>query len=584
MPEQSPIDLILNHIPTGSALGAWLSINHDRFESLAEEVEAELDRQEKAADLVVAHDPSEGTTIRTKNRAWNDAIKGLFYPRFVWSGSRTAWYVQHSADKATPPYNLNRIADELRKAGATVVVRRVGGPARSFAEQVEAQKQRAEERAERYAGYAASAAGKAAHAAQKAHDISRRFEFGQPILVGHHSEAKARRDQERMHDAMRKSIQESDKAGHWQSRASASEQFSERLERPDVVIRRIERLEEEQRRMARSGRNTEEQDEQIAYWKAWLEKHGKRPYGPGDFKPGDQLGKWGMGGVVLKVGDKSVTIALRRTDLMSSPPRTDTVLYSSMGSTTKPRQPAWEPEAKGKHHRSALIETIYKHPLTPDAWKVRIGWKHGLAVEPDGPNKGIVLSILEDLPDEQLDRLAEERGIPTVGKVQKAEKHPHAALIRAVYSEVGSGYRRKEGGKHLIHVSMGNYEALEDMPSEKLARIAFNLQIDPLHYGVSTGWTPAETFMALSGRYSGNMPIGGVAVSAEDAKKVRYLMEGVSVDREKLTPVAEIVEWVNNTRPEEVVRVARRAQDWHNMPREAVRTVRDRFYWAKEAP
>lgn len=577
-PEQSPVDLILDRIPTGSPVGAWLSLNHDRFEALVEEVEADLDRQEAEADLIVAHDPSEGTTIRTKSRTWNDAIKKLFYPRFVWSGSRTAWYVQHSADKAVSPYNLTRIAEELRKSGATVAVRRVGGPARSFAEQVEDRKRRAEERADRYSGYAGSAAGRAAAAYQKADDISRRFEFGQPILVGHHSEGKARRDQERMHDAMRKSFQESDKAGHWQHRASAAEQFTERLERPDVVIRRIERLEEEQRRMARAGRNTEEQDEQIAYWKAWLEKNGKRPYGPGDFKQGDRL----RGYAILKVGDKSVTIATRRMDWAAQSTVSETLPYTGMGSTTKPEQPRLEPEEKGKHPRAALIDAVYKHPLTPDAWKVRIGWKHGLAWEPDGKGRGTSLLILEDLPDPEMDRLAEERGIPTTGKVQKAEKHPHISLIRAIYSEVGSGYRHKEGGKHLIHVSLGNYQPLEDMPSEKLARIAFNHQIDPLQYGVSTGWTPAEMFMALSGQYSGSIPINGTTVNADDAKKVRYLMEGVSIDHAKLTPVAEIVEWVNATPPEEVLRVARRAQDWHNIPRESARTVIDRFRWAKK--
>lgn len=573
--EQSPVDLILDRIPTGSALGAWLSLNHDRFEALVEEAEAELDRQEAEADLVVAHDPSEGTTIRTKSRAWNDAIKGMFYPRFVWSGSRTAWYVQHSADKATPPYNLTRIADELRKAGATVAVRRVGGPARSFAEQVEDRKQRAEDRAVRYSGYADSAAGRAAAAYQKVRDIGSRIEFGQPILVGHHSEARARRDQKRMHDGMRKSIQESDKAGHWQHRASAAEQFTERLERPDVVIRRIERLEEDQRRRARAGRDTSELDEQIAYWKDWLEKHGKRPYGPGDFKPGDRLSKWGMSAVVLKVGEKSVTIALRRTDLMSSPPRTDTILYSSMGSTTNPEQPAWKPEEKGKHPRAALIDAVYKHPLTPDAWKVRIGWKHGIVVEPDGPNKGLTLLTLEDLPDDQLDALAEERGIPATGKVQKAEKHPLASLIRAIYTESGAGYRKKEGGKHSVHVGGGRYATLEDLAPEMLARIAFRRLVDPATHGASTGWTQLEQLIELANNYSGHLPINGVTVDVDDAKKVTYMLTEIP---ESKRPIVQ--EWINGAPIPEVVRVARRMTDYRNIPM-GVRGM-DRFEWAKE--
>lgn len=571
MPEQSPVDLILDRIPTGSALGAWLSLNHDRFEALVEEAEAELDRQEAEADLVVAHDPGEGTTIRTKSRAWNDAIKGLFYPRFVWSGSRTAWYVQHSADKATPPYNLTRIADELRKAGATVAVRRVGGPARSFAEQVEDRKRRAEERADRYSGYAESAAGRAAAAYQKADRISERFYLGQPILVGHHSEARARRDQERMHDAMRKSFQESDKAGHWQHRASAAEKFTERLERPDVVIRRIERLEEEQRKMARAGQNTEEQDEQIAYWKDWLKKHGKRPYGPGDFRQGDRL----RGYAILKVGDKSITIATRRMDWAAQSAISETLPYTDMGSTTDPEQPRWEPEEKGKHPRAALIDAVYKHPLTPDAWKVRIGWKHGLAWEPKGKGKGTDLLILEELPDEQLDALAQERGIPTTGKIQKAEKHPYAALIRAIYAERGAGYRRKEGGKHNVNVGGGRSVVLEDTSPEMLARIAFRMKVDPMQYGASTGWTQLEQLIELANNYSGHLPINGVTVDVDDAKKVTYMLTEIP---ESKRPIVQ--EWINGASIPEVVRVARRMTDYRNIP-VGVRGM-DRFEWAKE--
>lgn len=57
----------------------------------------------------------------------------------------------------------------------------------------------------------------AAHA--RVHEIADQIPFGQPILVGHHSEGHARRDQERMEKGMRASIDNSRAAADHQSKA-----------------------------------------------------------------------------------------------------------------------------------------------------------------------------------------------------------------------------------------------------------------------------------------------------------------------------------------------------------------------------
>ena len=56
-------------------------------------------------------------------------------------------------------------------------------------------------KADRFRGYADSAAASADAQRRRADNLSRRFEGGQPILVGHHSEKGARRDQAKMWDA-----------------------------------------------------------------------------------------------------------------------------------------------------------------------------------------------------------------------------------------------------------------------------------------------------------------------------------------------------------------------------------------------
>jgi hypothetical protein len=343
------------------------------------------------------------------------------------------------------------------------------------------------------------------------------------------------------------------------------------LEDSSVTVRRIERLEAEQRGVARRGGNTSELDEQIAYWKDRLVQASKRPFGPGDFKPGDQLGKWGMGGVVLKVGDKSITIALRRTDLMSSPPRTDTFLYTKMGSTSKPEAASWEPEEKGKHPRAALIDAIYKHPLTPDAWKVRIGWKHGIVYEPEGFGKGVALLILEDLTDGALNQLANEREIPVVGKIQKAEKHSLAPLIKAIYTARGAGYRSKEGGKNYIQVGGGRSICLEDTEPEMLARIAFRLCVDPVPFGVSTNWPIATQIGEWANNYDREKrtDIDGEQISVQEAKTVNEMLQ---------TP--EATEWVNTHPIRDSIRLAEIHKDYGSMPPGISYKKAERWAWA----
>lgn len=67
-------------------------------------------------------------------------------------------------------------------------------------------RERREARVERLEGWAASRAATASAAHERVHAIADGIPFGQPILVGHHSERHARRDQSRMENGMRAAI------------------------------------------------------------------------------------------------------------------------------------------------------------------------------------------------------------------------------------------------------------------------------------------------------------------------------------------------------------------------------------------
>jgi hypothetical protein len=80
-----------------------------------------------------------------------------------------------------------------------------------------------EGRADRLRERAEEARGEAAAAQKSSDKIAERFYMGQPILVGHHSEAGARRDHERCDNLMRKSIAASGQADDLDRRADAAE-------------------------------------------------------------------------------------------------------------------------------------------------------------------------------------------------------------------------------------------------------------------------------------------------------------------------------------------------------------------------
>ncbi|MEH6633542.1 MAG: DUF3560 domain-containing protein [Halopseudomonas aestusnigri] len=68
---------------------------------------------------------------------------------------------------------------------------------------------------ERVEGYTDKAEDRTNSFHNVANVISKRFEFKQPILVGHHSERKARKEQERMNSNMKNAVQERDKIQHY---------------------------------------------------------------------------------------------------------------------------------------------------------------------------------------------------------------------------------------------------------------------------------------------------------------------------------------------------------------------------------
>ncbi|MDH5727371.1 MAG: DUF3560 domain-containing protein [Gammaproteobacteria bacterium] len=102
--------------------------------------------------------------------------------------------------------------------------------------------ERAEIKALRLDGYRENRLKDAGIFAQAAQRISERFAGGQPILVGHHSERRARKDKERMESAERKSIKAVKTANYWAYRAEGVQQHANYKNDSGVRARRIKTL------------------------------------------------------------------------------------------------------------------------------------------------------------------------------------------------------------------------------------------------------------------------------------------------------------------------------------------------------
>ncbi len=117
--------------------------------------------------------------------------------------------------------------------------------------------ERAEERSERFSEYSEHRAADADRAQKAVAAIADNIPFGQPILVGHHSERRARRDAQKIENGMRRAIKMWDTANYWTDRAAGAIRNAKHKERPDVRARRIKGLEADKRKRERTTKEAE---------------------------------------------------------------------------------------------------------------------------------------------------------------------------------------------------------------------------------------------------------------------------------------------------------------------------------------
>lgn len=193
----------------------------------------------------------------------------------------------------------------------------------SFSEQIEAKNERRLNRIDRYTGYGENAKARAEERSQAAKKISSMIPFGQPILIGHHSEKRHRSDLDRIHSNIGKSIEESEKAEYFENRVAGIEHALDRQQSRTYIGNRLRKAEAALRRLDRSKSYYSDYEirrkiaqEKVDHWQSELDRmgRGQRELGvnipqPSLVKKGHLVKYRGTWYPVVRVSPKSVTIS-----------------------------------------------------------------------------------------------------------------------------------------------------------------------------------------------------------------------------------------------------------------------------------
>ncbi|MFF0770906.1 DUF3560 domain-containing protein [Nonomuraea wenchangensis] len=203
--------------------------------------------------IIIRHNHEDGTLVygTRKGDGVFEIIKKWENGGFRFFPSLRMLGLRNSRDQVADRYAINAAAKVLREAGYEVEVE-IDDTFRDRAQVLADKADRLEDRRDALERKVDRHAGAAAAAHNRADQLSERFAGGQPIIPGHHSERGARRDQQRMHDAMRKSISENNTAQEVARRANAVGSQLKRSARPDVTSRRIETAEAELRQIQKA--------------------------------------------------------------------------------------------------------------------------------------------------------------------------------------------------------------------------------------------------------------------------------------------------------------------------------------------
>lgn len=188
--------------------------------------------------LTITHNADQGTLVTGTARG--DASRTVLRTYGLkWSGQLGAWYVPKSRARAADHQLVDALAEALRTAGFTVDVQLA---VVSVADAEQTRARLSADRADRLRVRAQRLRGEAEGHAAAAHRVMDAIPPGQPILTGHHSERRHRRDLTRADRAISNAVAAGAAADAAQRGAQVAEREQERRHELPAIGRRLDRL------------------------------------------------------------------------------------------------------------------------------------------------------------------------------------------------------------------------------------------------------------------------------------------------------------------------------------------------------
>lgn len=273
--------------------------------------------------VTISHSHADGTIVSGTARGdgSRDVLRSF---GLRWSRSLGAWFIPQSRDRAarTGPRGLEMLRDALQGAGFEIELE-IDDERRSTAEVQAARLERAGSRAEHLDGRAARLAQTAEGEFEKSHAATAGIPFGQPILVGHHSQRRHERAIERSHAAADRGLaahREAEGAAHG---AAAARATIARQDSPTYIGNRIEEAERDLRAAERGHalidggytgplpERVAEATDRLGFWRGELERvqaAGVKVYGKADIEKGGAIKSRGRWSKVVRASAKSVSV------------------------------------------------------------------------------------------------------------------------------------------------------------------------------------------------------------------------------------------------------------------------------------
>lgn len=212
--------------------------------------------------LTLSHTHADGTQLHGTARGDGSAEVLRTRPGgsyWKWSRHLGAWFILRSRDHLPNHHRIEATAQALRAAGFEVTTE-VDDASRPTSDVVAEQRARAADRAEALDEKVGRRVGEAEAHHAGARRIYNGYPMGQPILIGHHSEGRHRRDLERAHRHDEKSWEAAAQARYAAQRAEAARRAASGREARSTVENRVKKLRADIARDLRSLHG---------YWNRW---------------------------------------------------------------------------------------------------------------------------------------------------------------------------------------------------------------------------------------------------------------------------------------------------------------------------